>query len=141
MVKIKNSFIIISLFFAFFLVGVISFICGLFIRFSEPNLIQKFKDFSGKNFTRIEWNKAIDDQEMRGKMIYSFLKKEKIIGIHHTEVSKILGDFTYYHVHDHIPAYIITKNGEEYAIIFTPDSETELIYNIDLILTSEDTFF
>lgn len=73
--------------------------------------IESFKILGKKEFTKQKWDES--SQEERGKLVYSFLYKNKEKRLSGQDIFNMLGPSTAYYDHDHYPAYFIGPKSIE----------------------------
>lgn len=92
------------------------------------NSIEKLKTLGSDEFIKDKW--ATASQEARGKMVYSFIKKNDIHKMVATDIKKLLGHSTAYYNYDEFPAYLIgpknikTEYGNGYLLAFPIDRKS-----------------
>lgn len=106
-----------------FFVTIIVTIYILFYYFTHFD-IEHFKEFRGEKFTKEKWALSEKNPSKRGKMLYSFFQTHQVIEIHYTEIKKILGEYSYYFLHDQYPTYIVKRKDKTYILVFITDGYT-----------------
>lgn len=141
MVKMKKKRVKILFLILIFFLGIVIYRLYDFFFIPPKFELEDFVEFNEEEFTKEKWDKAINNPEKRGKMVYSFLIKNKFLGLDHMQIRELLGELTFYYYSDTIPAYKIKKDGKEYAIAFLSDPNTGLIYDVDLVIINKDGTF
>ncbi len=90
--------------------------------------LEKLKTLGTDEFTIDNWASA--DQEERGKMVYSFIKKHDMHKMVPSDIKNLLGPSTAYYNYDEFPAYLIgpknikTEYGNGYLFALPIDRKT-----------------